>query len=162
MSAVLVPSVAGKIGRIDALTATITRWRVVPGASARLVARSVVVAESIVLLTITSGVGLRFGALLAMALFGAVAVSAASVIARHISTTCGCFNAAGNERVNTTTVLRALLLVAITGLVAYWSDWSMGADPGWSVILIALVTPMCLAIVRRTVWPRCRAAVRAT
>jgi hypothetical protein len=162
LSLVLVPAIAAKSGRADHLAASISRWRIGPGAAARPAARSVVAAEVAILLTVSSGVGLRFGAMLAIALFGVIAVAAASVMVRHISTTCGCFKAGGNEQVNATTVVRALLLMAIAVAIAYWSDWSIGPDPRWSVALVVLVAPLCVAIIRRVVRPRYPTPIRAT
>lgn len=147
----LVPAVNAKLWQTRRVSSAIGKWKLVPGQLALPLAWAVVLAELIVLLTLSAGIGLRFGAVVAVLLFGAIAVGAESVVLRRIATACGCFSLEGMEKVSHITVIRAAAIASLAGLVAYASDWSVRPSPVWSPIVIVLTIPLWLALIRRTV-----------
>lgn len=162
LTMVLLPAAAVKMGRVDATAATIRRWKFVPPTAVRIVASLVAWTELSVLLAVSSGIALRLGALLAAALFASIAVAAASVVWRGINANCGCFKPSRVERVNRVTVVRACLLAAVAGGMAYSSDWSIWPNPAWSAALAVLTLPIWIVFLRRRLALACRPAPLAS
>ena len=148
---ILVPAVGVKLGQTSRVSNAITKWRIVPRRSAVPLSRAVVLGELAVLLTLSTGIGLRFGAFVAVLLFGVIAAGAELVVLRGISTACNCFSLDGTERVTHITAIRAAVVAALASVLAYGSDWSLLPSTPWSPALLVFTIPLWIALVRRGV-----------
>lgn len=146
----LTPAVAAKLGHSKRVSGSLEKWRIVPAGSHVTAAYVVIWLELFMLLAISAGVGARYAGLVGVVLFTGIAVAAWSVVSRGIATTCTCFSLEGTERVTVVTVVRAMILAVLAGVVALGSGWTITPGLGWSPILVVLTIPLWIGLARRT------------
>lgn len=117
---VFATAVRGKLVHRHELPGVIANYRLLPARLASAAGWSVVALESLVVLSLVSGVALAAGAALAIALLGGFALAMGINLRRgRREIDCGCFQSGLRQRLSATLVARNLVLAALlTPLIA--------------------------------------------
>lgn len=147
-------AVAGKLRHRTAFVGIVDRYRLVPEALTEFAAWTVIVLESLVVLSLVTGIALAVGGMLAIILLLGFAAAMAINIARgETEIDCGCFQTALRQRLSSALVVRNLLLalifVPVLGgesrpLVAL--EWVDGVAAGIGLFIVNMAFASLLAL----------------
>ena len=116
-------AVLGKLRHRDEFVGVVANYRLVPEALVTAVAWLIIVFETAIVLSFTTGLWLTAAAALAVFLLCGFAVAMAINLARgRIEIDCGCFQSALRQRLSLALVVRNLLL--IVSLLPLFGSWS--------------------------------------
>jgi uncharacterized membrane protein YphA (DoxX/SURF4 family) len=153
---VFAAAVGGKIKHRHELAGVVANYRLLPQGLAGLAAWVIVGLESLAALSLISGVWLRAGAALAVALLGAFALAIAINLARgRREIDCGCFQSGLRQRLSAALVARNIMLAALlTPLLAGGAagatrlQWVDGMGAGLAAFALYQVLGELLALRR--------------